>query len=408
MKKYLLIISFLFSCFIVSASELSEKANVYLFTCQPGDEIYATFGHSAFYIEDEKTGVNDVFNYGIFSFDADNFLYKFLKGDTWYMLGVQDYDYFLWSYALRNMGVYAQQLNLTADEKNELYLALQHNALPENREYLYNFFYDNCATRLRDMTEKYVNGQLIYPEPTDTHTYREVVEMFTGRNTWLKFGIDILVGAPADKPISNHQKMFLPYFLRDNFAEAVVDRNGEKQPLVISSEQLVPNFPQESASQLFSPSNRMMYFLLLIAILLSVLPPFTVMCMLLFIAILLSIYDIRRKKHTIWFDVVLFSLAGLIGCLVTFISFFSIHPAVFPNYNILWLHPIQLIFAVLLCIKKLRPAIYPYHYFNLLMLLLAFMFSLFAQSFNPAFYPLMSVFAVRGATCIYNKRQGAF
>ena len=388
MKKYLFVAYFIFSCFIASASVLSEKANVYLFTCQPGDEIYATFGHSAFYVEDEETGVNDVFNYGIFSFDADNFLYKFLKGDTWYMLGVQDYDYFLWSYALRNMGVYAQQLNLTADEKNELYLALENNALPKNREYLYNFFYDNCATRLRDMTEKYVDGQLIYSEPTDTHTYRDVVEMFTGRNTWLKFGIDILVGAPADKPISNHQKMFLPYFLRDNFAEAVIDRNGEKQPLVLSSEQLIPNFPQESASKLFSP--------------------FAVMCLLLFIAILLSVYDIKRKKYTIWFDVVLFLLAGLIGCLVMFISFFSIHPAVFPNYNILWLHPIQLIFAILLCIKRLRPKLYSYHCFNILMLLLAFMFSLFAQSFNPAFYPLMSVFVVRGATCIYNKRQGAF
>ena len=388
MKKIVLIIGFLFFCFMASASVLSEKANVYLLTCQPGDEIYATFGHSAFYVEDKETGINDVFNYGLFSFAADNFLYKFLKGDTYYLLGVQDYDYFLWSYAVRNMGVYAQQLNLTTTEKNELYSALLNNALPENREYLYNFFYDNCATRLRDMAEQYVDGTIIYPEPTSTHTYREVVEMFTGRNTWLKFGIDILVGAPADRPISNHQKMFLPYFLRDNFAEAIVNRNGEKQPLILSSEQLIPNFPQESPSKLFSP--------------------FAVMCLLLFIAGLLSVYDIKRKKYTIWFDVVLFSLAGLIGCLVTFITFFSIHPAVFPNYNILWLHPIHLIFAGLLCVKKLRPKLYSYHYFNLLMLLLAFMFSTFAQSFNPAFYPLMSVFAVRGATCIYNKRQGAF
>ena len=373
---------------MASASALSEKANVYLLTCQPGDEIYATFGHSAFYFEDEETGVNDVFNYGIFSFAADNFLYKFLKGDTWYLLGVQDYDYFLWSYAFRNMGVYAQQLNLTTDEKNKLFLALQHNALPENREYLYNFFYDNCATRLRDMAEQYVDGTIVYPEQADTHTYRQVVEMFTGRNTWLKFGIDILVGAPADKPISNHQKMFLPYFLRDNFAEAIIDRNGEKKPLVLSSEQLIPNFPLESASKLFSP--------------------FAVMFLLLFIAGLLSVYDIKRKKYTIWFDVVLFLLAGLVGCLVTFITFFSIHPAVFPNYNILWLNPLQLIFAVLLCVKKLRPKLYLYHYFNILMLLLAFTFSLFAQSFNLAFYPLMSVFAVRGATCIYNKRQEDF
>ncbi len=381
MKKHLLILCFLFSFFISSASILSDKAKVYLFTCQPGTEIYATFGHSAFYIQDKENSIDIVFNYGIFSFDAENFLYKFLKGETFYMLGIQDYENFLWGYEHREMGVSSQELNLTPEEKDQLYLALITNALPENREYLYNFFYDNCATRLRDMTEDVTNGTIIYPNFTQKQTYRDLVAMFTGKNTWLKFGIDILVGAPADKMISNHDKMFLPYFLRDNYSQAYIEKDGQKKKLVISSQQLIPDFPRQTASILLSP--------------------LTAMCLLFFVALAISIRNIKKKTQNLWFDFILFLLVGIIGMLVTFITFFSIHPAVFPNYNILWIQPLYIIFAILLCFKNIRYKLAKYHYFNILMLASAFVLSLFAQSFNLAFYPLMLTLCLRSSMQIY-------
>jgi len=376
MKKLVLTFFLVCSAFFVSANILSNSAKIHLLTCQPGTEVYATFGHSALYVQDKENNIDAVFNYGIFDFDEDDFLYKFIKGETYYILGVSEYEDFLWSYERRQCGVYSQELNLTQDEKERLFAALYENAKPENRRYLYNFFYDNCATRIRDIVEKSVDGKVLFPSfDSDDVCYRTYVAEYATNNTWLKFGIDVLVGQPADVPISDYEAMFLPDYLSNNFKETRVVRDSTVQSLVaFESENLVPDFPREK------PTRN---------------APLLTMFGVLLIAILISIYEIRKKRQIICFDFILFFVAGLIGIVVTFVQFFSIHPAVFPNYNILWLHPLQLVFAVLLLIKPIRNKLRFYHYFNIIMVLAAIIFSFFAQKFHLAFYPLLAVMILR-------------
>jgi hypothetical protein len=378
MKKLILSFVFIAACASSVMATLSENAKIYLLTCQPGTEVYSTFGHSAFYVEDEENGIDYVFNYGVFSFETENFLYKFVKGETYYMLDVENYDHFLKSYARRKMGVYAQKLSLTNDEKEQLFDALMTNALPENRVYRYDFFYDNCATRLRDMLENNIVGEeVFFPDSRKPQTFRDLIELYTGQNTWLKFGIDILVGAPADKIATEYEKMFLPDILKDDFSETLIQRNFIRTPLVSSNagQQIIPDFPREKSSGIFSP--------------------IVVMWAVFAIALIISLYGFIRKKACCWFDFILFFATGLIGVLVFYISFISIHPAVFPNYNILWLHPLQLVFAFCLLSKTCRSYAVYYHFFNLAMLIAAFAMSLFAQTFHPAFYPLRFTLVLR-------------
>jgi hypothetical protein len=359
------------------SNTLSEQAKISLLTCQPGTNAYSVFGHTALHIQDEEKDINVVFNYGIFSFYDESFLYKFVKGETYYVLGSQDYERFFADYMYDKRGIYSQELNLTQEEKNNVFKALLINYLPENKTYLYNYFFDNCSTRVRDIIEKNINGILIYPQSGEIKTFRDLIAEYTGKNTWLKFGIDILVGAPADNVISDYEKMFLPDYLEYNYEKALVDRDGELKPLVKKSEFVIPYFPVKSSNVLFSPIVIMLLFLLL--------------------TIIISIYDKKRGKVSYYFDFVLFFVLGLIGCLIVFVSFFSIHPAVFPNYNILWISPLHLIFAICLFVKPLRAQLKYYMYFNLFMLASALILSFFAQSFNFAFYPLMIAVAVRSS-----------
>ena len=172
-----------------------------LLTCAPGNEIYALFGHTAIRYQNFSRGVDLVFNYGMFSFNTPHFVYRFVKGETDYQLGITPYPYFESEYAFRGSSVYQQILNLTYSEKMSLLKLLQDNYLPENRIYRYNYFYDNCTTRARDQIEKSIQGQVVYPSVSWHKTFRGIVHEFTKGSPWDELGIDLCLGAEADKPI---------------------------------------------------------------------------------------------------------------------------------------------------------------------------------------------------------------
>lgn len=143
--------------------QLNDNAKISLLTASPWHgAVYALFGHTAILVQDDSTGVNAVFNYGFFDSSQPNFIYHFVKGETDYILGVTSFEDFLSEYSSKGQEVTIQELNLSPVRKQKLYEALFINALPENREYRYNFFYDNCATRPRDMIESQVDGKIIY------------------------------------------------------------------------------------------------------------------------------------------------------------------------------------------------------------------------------------------------------
>ena len=210
----------------------NDSIRLSLLTCAPGEEIYSLFGHTAIRYEDPVNGIDAVFNYGLFSFNTPNFILRFSLGETDYQLGATDYAHFAAEYAFDGRSVWQQTLNLSKEEKAELIRLLQKNYLPENRVYRYNFFYDNCATRPRDKIEESIDGKVIYPaEPQDgSLSFRDIVHQYCKGHPWARFGIDLCIGSEADRPITQRQMMFAPFYLMDAFAGAQIVHDSVQRP----------------------------------------------------------------------------------------------------------------------------------------------------------------------------------
>lgn len=184
------------------------------------------------------------------------------------MVGSIPFKYYIEEYGQRGVGVTEQVYNLTLKEKQEIFDALAQNSNPENREYLYNFFYDNCATRPRDIVEKYVQGEIEYTPTDKQQTYRDLVWECVGIQPWTKFGIDIIIGADADKVITDKQKDFLPaYLMKANEGARIKNTDGTYRNFVLKEQQLL--MPQELVSENHIQPLYVGCILLLITILLS-------------------------------------------------------------------------------------------------------------------------------------------
>ncbi len=223
MNKITILTLFLFFSISVFSQTLnvSENVQISILTCSPGEEVYAKFGHTGIRVCDEANNIDLVFNYGIFSFNTPNFIGKFIAGATDYRLGIERTTDFLLDYSLRNSKVTEQILNLNADEKRKFIALLEENCKPENLEYRYNFVYDNCATRPRNLVMASVDGYVNLVNPTyEWLTFRDLVAKYVGKNTWTMFGIDLIFGAESDHVASEMNAMFLPEILKDEFRES--------------------------------------------------------------------------------------------------------------------------------------------------------------------------------------------
>ena len=218
--------------FQVKSFTLSDQAVVSILTCGPNEEVYALYGHTAIRVNDPARKIDLAFNYGVFSFDKPNFIYRFAKGETDYFLYPFPFNSFFENYKKEQRSMYEQVLNLSPKEKQQLFDFLVWNAKEENREYRYNYFFDNCASRVRDVIEKQVDGRIIFPEKSNhPKSFRELIKMYHGRDYWLNFGIDIVVCAPADRLATAYEEMFLPDYLMDHFAHAQIQSEAGSRPL---------------------------------------------------------------------------------------------------------------------------------------------------------------------------------
>ena len=207
--------SILFFCLVLSlgiqAQTLSPEAQISLLTCAPGKELYAHYGHTAIRVLDEPNEIDIVFNYGIFDFNTDHFYWKFVRGETWYELGATPYYWFMREYKREKRPVYEQVLNLTPEQQNLLWDKLVENYEPENRKYLYNFVFDNCATRPYQLIISVLGDSIVSDYDGYTcQTYRDFISHYTGQHTWANAGINLLFGPKADRPMTNGQRLFLP------------------------------------------------------------------------------------------------------------------------------------------------------------------------------------------------------
>lgn len=376
----------------------SSGARFSLITCSPSAEVYATFGHSALRFQNPETQSDIVFNYGIFRFN-DNFLFNFVKGETYYELGVQQFDYFLNDYASENRGMIEQELNLNPQEVQKLYDFLCENYEPQNRKYLYNFFYDNCASRPRDVLNSLFNGNLQWGElpqnsasdslwigtvhshlTQEKATYRSLIHSYASSNSWLQNGIDFALGIPADKAVSKSEAMFLPdcLFLFAQNAR-IAPCNGENERnLVSKTSLLLPASPLPQKSLWLSPN----IFMSLLAII--------------FIGI--AILENRRNKHFYWLDSLLYFSLGVLGILLWFLSFVSIHPAVFPNIHVLWSNPLHILFAIVWLIPRARKYLrwYP-RVFTFIFITMSVLYFVPLQNFPYSFVALFIIMISRFA-----------
>jgi hypothetical protein len=361
--------------FSLSAGEdvrLSEQAYISLLTCSPSEEeVFTVYGHTAIRVYDPETSIDLVFNYGIFDFRRKNFVYRFAKGETDYKLGVSRFENFYAEYQMRNSGITEQRLNLSNEEKARIWEALLLNARPENAVYRYNFFFDNCATRPAVLVEQVIEGQLIYHHDAGQHTFRDLINECMRNKPWLLFGCELALGSPTDRLITPRELLFLPLWLELAFDRAViVGTEGEERPLVLEKHILLEYNPEAPPRTFFTP--------LLAA------------CLWLCLFLILSIVEWRRKTYYRAADCFLFAVSGLCGCVLFFLAFVSEHPATYPNWLILWLHPFHLLGAVLIAVKNWKKAAYSYHFITfaaLTLMLLGWHF--IPQHFHAAFFPLV-------------------
>ena len=315
-----------------------DSIEVSLLTCSPHEEIYSLYGHSALrwhdlHQEGPRAGEDLAFNWGIFNFDKPYFVARFVFGLTDYELGVIPYKAFCAYYEQWGSSVTEQVLNLTNEEKQKIKEALANNLLPENRIYRYNFFYDNCSTRPRDIVERCINGKVEYAQRTDyTPSYREMVGYCTRNHPWATFGNDILLGIKADWDTDLRQQEFLPGNLLYDFDRAQIYSDGTYRQLV--SERRMAVNPGVQIIEEDFPLTPIQCALILLAITIGI-----------------STFDWKRKKRSVWFDSILFLMQGLAGC-VLFVMLFSQHPTTSTNLQILLLNPLALGFIPAVIRKK--------------------------------------------------------
>lgn len=332
---------------MLSYAQKRDSIQFSLLTCSPGTEIYSLFGHTAIRYQNYTQNKDIVFNYGMFSFSSPNFIYRFVKGETDYQLGVNDFRSFEAEYMFRGSSVYQQILNLTYEEKLKLQNLLFTNYLPQNRVYRYNYFYDNCTTRARDQIEKCIDGDVEYPNSVPDKTFRGIIHEFTKGFDWEEFGIDLCLGAGADKPIGIRKQMFSPFYMR-SFAEGafIKDENGNTRPLVLKEEVIVDADTVDAAESSFSFS------------------PIACATFFLFLNVVIAFVQIVRKKIYWFWDLILYLSQGLAGCIIAFLFFFSTHPTVDSNWLILLFNPIPLFYLPFMVYNDIKRKKDKWHVIN--------------------------------------------
>ena len=370
------------------AISLSPAAQISLLTSSPSDEnSYKLYGHTALRVSDPEVRLDVVFNYGIFDFTKPNFIYRFAKGETDYMVRAYRFNDYIFEYIERGSEVYEQVLNLLPEEKELLWQALVHNELPENRVYRYNFFFDNCATRPVVMIENNIKGTIIYAPQTNHPSFRDAINYCTRYNSWYTFGCDLVLGIPTDRTMTLKETFFLPDYLKEAFDKAEIIHDGVAEPLVIKRN-ILSEKTKELEQKLPFPASPLSCFTLLFIL-----------------TLILTWSEWRRKKYFRLVDCVLFFVAGVAGCIIYFLSFLSVHPSIFPNISLLWLHPFHFIGVFFFSVKKLNKMAYWYHFINFAAIsVMSVVWFFVPQHFNIAFIPLIAVILLRSGWALIRKK----
>lgn len=366
------------------AQQDSCHLQISLLTVMPGEELYSTFGHSALRITDTVTHQDIVYNYGTFNFDDPDFYTKFIRGKLLYYLSTDRFDSFVLENQQDNRGITEQILNLSCEQKRNIIGLLEANMMAQNRFYKYDFLFDNCTTRLRDLVEKASDSTVHFGKALNTEvSFRNLIHEYLNKNDkqWSKLGIDILLGAKTDAIATPYQVMFLPDYLMKTFDSSTIN----SQPLVTDKHSLFKiNYSQNEKDNLTHP-----FFLFI--------------CLFVLIAFLSFSKNVFVQKFLDSFDALLFFIVGFLGILILFMWFGTDHIMCRNNYNLLWAWPMNIVAAFYIHSKRKWAQIYflIYAIFNIVLIAL---WGFIPQHFNFALIPILAILIFRSLLYFIRKK----
>lgn len=314
--------------------ELSSAAKISVLTCSEGPELHAAFGHSALRVFDPGNGIDQVYNFGTFDFDAPNFYLNFVKGKLDYFVSISSYNAFSGYYKYVGRSVVSQELILSTTQKQQIFNTLVFNAKPENKYYRYDFLTENCATKIPEILMVSLGDSLLIGSLYDSQdlTYRSTIHEHLSRFSWERFGIDLVLGARVDQPIKGAALAYLPVYLKELLAQS----SFYGQPIVRETRLETPKaYELQEASFIYSP--------------------LLVVSLILFYAIV-SLWLGKTKQGYAFFDQLILLIMGSVGMLLTFLNFFAEHYATALNFSIFWANPL-LIIALFFRSKTLLQAV---------------------------------------------------
>ena len=369
-QKFLISFLFLFSANLF-AFKATEHTRISLLTASQGPELYTIFGHNAIRIQDTSQKSDTFFNYGTFNFRTPNFYMKFARGHLLYQLSVEDSMSFMYVYVINGQYVKEQVFDLTLAQKQKICDFIENNYKPENRYYKYDFYYDNCATRLRDIIYLAYDRNLVFPDSVvkqKPRKIRQLLDPYMDAFPWTHLGIDLVMGLPADRITDISQEMFLPEYMLNHLSRAKY--NGK--PIVSQTLELLPERRVRDAGPWYLQP-------------LAILWTFFLLSLLSFLYLKKLLPVLSKTWFTIW---------GLLGILIGFMWFFTDHQATKLNLNFFWAFPLHLL--VWFPESKFRRQYFKYAVLLISLIVVLWILSIYPQGINPAYLPVWGTMIVLG------------
>ncbi|MDD3722557.1 MAG: DUF4105 domain-containing protein [Lutibacter sp.] len=381
-------ILFLSSIHLIAQQKLTPEASVSVVTCGPGNELYSAFGHSAFRVYDPLLKLDKIYNYGTFDFNKPNFYLNFAKGKLTYQLSTTRFGYFLQEFNYENRWVKLQKLDLNDEDVQAVFNFLENNAKPENSSYQYDFFYDNCSTKIEEVIKTVLKDKVTFSNNhiTSNKSHRDLIADYTSEKfKWGKFGIDLALGSVIDRQATAAEYKFLPDYIYLGFNNATINIDGEDKPLVAANMTVLKEEKQP--------------------IPFSIMQPFIVFLIIALFFIFKTYQNYNTRKRSNWIDFSLYFITGLIGVVVLLLWFASSHTATYKNFNFLWAFAPNLAIAFFM-FKPVLPK-WLANYNKLLLVLLAIQVILWiikVQVFNLAIIPIMAMLFIRYSYLIVKQK----